>query len=97
MSVDIRQPLEDLRSLILTLEDRCSKYKAANEELRRQVAELNAQNDTLETLNHQLEMKYRNLQVGMANSRSAEEVEKLKARFLNMVREIDKCIAKLEG
>jgi cell division protein FtsB len=97
MSVDIRQPLEDLRSLILTLEDRCSKYKAANEELRRQVAELNAQNDTLETLNHQLEMKYRNLQVGMVNSRSAEEVEKLKARFLNMVREIDKCIAKLEG
>jgi hypothetical protein len=42
-------------------------------------------------------MKYRNLQVGMVNSRSAEEVEKLKARFLNMVREIDKCIAKLEG
>jgi chromosome segregation ATPase len=97
MSVDIRRRLEDLRSLILTLEDRCSKYEAANQELKQQVSERDARIDALETMNHQLETKYQNLQAGMSTGSSAEEVERLKARFMTMVREIDKCIAKLEG
>ncbi len=97
MSVDIKRRLEDLRSLILTLEDRCSKYEAANEALRQQLTDRDAQISALETVNHQLETKYQNLQAGMSTGTSAEEVARLKERFLTMVREIDKCIAKLEG
>jgi chromosome segregation ATPase len=93
----MKQKIADVRSLILTLEDRCSQYKAANEELQQQLSEREARINALETLNHQLETKYQNLQAGMSTGSSAEEVERLKARFMTMVREIDKCIAKLEG
>jgi phage shock protein A len=97
MSVDIKRNIEDLRSLILTLEDRCTKQEAANEELRRQVQQRDVRINALETEVHMLETKYQNLQAGMSNGSSAEEVNRLKDRFLTMVREIDKCIAKLEG
>lgn len=96
MSVNIRKQLIDLRSLIITLEERCTALKIQNADLRNLVAEQKKQIEGLEILNQQLETKYRNLQIGMAAGHSSEEVESLKNRFMAMVREIDDCIAKLE-
>lgn len=97
MSVNIRKQLIDLRSLIITLEERCTALRTQNTDLRNLVAEQKKQIESLEILNQQLETKYRNLQIGMAAGHSPEEVESLKSRFMAMVREIDDCIAKLEG
>lgn len=97
MSVNIRKQLIDLRSLIITLEERCTALRTQNTDLRNLVAEQKKQIEGLEILNQQLETKYRNLQIGMAAGHSPEEVESLKNRFMAMVREIDDCIAKLEG
>lgn len=97
MSVNIRRQLIDLRSLIVTLEERCTALRNQNTELLNRVAEQRKQIEGLESLNQQLETKYRNLQIGMSAGHSPEEVASLKNRFMAMVREIDDCIAKLEG
>lgn len=97
MSVNIRRQLIDLRSLIVTLQERCTALRTQNIELRNQVAGQKKQIEGLKILNQQLETKYRNLQIGVSAGHSPEEMANLKNRFVAMVREIDDCIAKLEG
>jgi len=97
MSVNIRRQLIDLRSLIVTLEERCTALKTQNTDLRNLIAEQRKQIEGLEILNRQLETKYRNLQIGVSAGHSPKEVTTIKNRFMAMVREIDDCIAKLGG
>lgn len=97
MSVDIRRQLIDLRSLVITLEERCTAFAAQNGELRVLLAESIRQKEEMEAQVRQLETKYRNLQTAMSAKHSPEEMSDLKDRFMTMVREIDDCIAKLEG
>ena len=97
MSVDFKKKLSELRSLILTLQDRCSNAERRSAELKELVDEQERQLKILRAEKEELESNYRDLQVGMAMGRSEQDIEKLKMRFLGMVHEIDDCIDKLKG
>ena len=97
MSVDLRQPLADLRALIGLLKKRCLEAEARAEDLQRQLDEQKARMQQLEAEKAELETKYHNLQLGLtASGSNAEQIAQLKEQYLAMVSEIDACIDKLQ-
>lgn len=96
MSVDFKQIIIELRSLVINLEERCAKAEVKLAQCEESLKLKQQQIVQLEAECQAISSKYQSLQSGMTQCGTTEEVTLLKERYLAMVREIDDCIAKLE-
>ncbi|MBQ0056235.1 MAG: hypothetical protein KBT20_01150 [Bacteroidales bacterium] len=89
--------MEQLREQVGLLKERCvaAEKKVALLEQKSQSDE--AKIVQLEQQNKDITEKYQNLMAGAATATSPEEIERLRNRYLAMIREIDDCIEKLNG
>lgn len=92
MGVDFKGLIADLRSLVICLKERCSIAESKLEQQKTEIESLQKQIAKLESDNREIMSKYKNLQTGMTQGRSAEEISELKEKYLALVREIDDCI-----
>lgn len=96
MSVDFKRLINDLRTLVTCLKERCSIAENKIEQQKQEIEDLNNRIGQLEALNKELASKYQSLQEGMVLSSNSEEVTSLKDRYLALVREIDDCIGLMQ-
>lgn len=98
MSANLSKQTDDLRKLIDRLKERCLEAERRASELQAQLAEKQARLSMAEEEKSALEMKYRNLQAGLAaTGRDPQLVDQLKSQYLAMVSELDACISKLQN
>lgn len=97
MSVNLSRQTDDLRMLIGRLKQRCLEAEGRISELQKMLDEQQARITSLEEEKATLEMKYRDLQTGIAATGSdLQGIELLKEQYLAMVSELDACIAMLQ-
>ena len=88
---------ESLRFQVEWLKKRCVKAEQEAAALNQQLQEQQTRMEELEKSNQELTEKYNGLQAGTVTGASAEEISKLRDRYLAMIREIDLCLSRLNG
>ena len=97
MSVDFKNKLKDLRTLIAKLQQRCLEAERQVDDLNRQLDRGKARVAELEADNRELLRKYKSLQAGASLMGGGNaDIGALRKQYLEMVYLIDDCIAKLE-
>lgn len=87
---NLRQQIEMLKKRCIAAETALAEQKQANEDQQEKI-------NLLQQANQEWADKYQHLQAGAINGTSPEEIEKLRSRYLAMIREIDLCLTKLNG
>jgi len=75
----------------------CDRLKEENASLRSRLAAQENENESLSKENSQLQLRYDNLKVARMISVSGNDFKTTKNRLSRLVREVDKCIALLNG
>ena len=86
-----------LRFQVEWLKRRCTSAEQEAASLRQQLQEQQAHIEELENANKEITEKYNGLQAGTVTGASAEEIAKLRDRYLAMIRERDLCLSRLNG
>lgn len=86
----LRQQIELLKQRCIEAESQVDQLKQISQEQQDRIMQLESDNQSLAE-------KYQGLQAGSAVGSSAEEITKLRDRYLAMIREIDLCLTKLNG